>query len=173
VKYLIAAAVAWFLAVLDVSAVARIEVLGVTPNLVLIFAACWTVVRGPNEGMIVVPVAGLMQDLSTSDPVGTAILGFAPIVPLAAAARMRSIDTDFLPSLFVVAAGSLCFGVIQMAVLSLTGDEISASTALLRVVLPGAIVNTLFTPIIYLPVRWLSPRHTRTPLTAGNLPQTL
>jgi hypothetical protein len=29
--------------------------------------------------------------------------------------------------------------------------------ATMRVVIPSAIVNALFTPIVYLPVRWLSP----------------
>jgi rod shape-determining protein MreD len=154
----VAFALAWFLAMLNVSAMPYIKVLGVTPDLVLIFAASWVIVRGQDEGLVVVPMAGLLHDLVGSDPVGTSVLAMAPIVLLAAAVRLQAMDTDFVPALGVVAAGSLLYGIIAMIVLAVTGEGAPFFYSMLRVIIPAAIVNALFTPIIYLPVHWLSPR---------------
>lgn len=159
-KYLIAFVVVWFLAVLQSSAFTYVKVLGITPDLLLIFAASWAVVRGQEEAFVVVPMAGLLHDLTTSDPLGTSVLGLAPIVLLAAAARLRSVETEFLPALGVAAAGSLAYWMISMTVLTATGDGVPWGQGILRVLIPAVIVNSLFTPIVYLPVHWLSPHPT-------------
>lgn len=155
--YAVAALLAWAFAVLDVSAMPYLHPLGVSPDLVLIFAACWAIVRGHNEAMIVVPICAVMQDLTTSDPVGTSLLGLAPIVPLAVAVRLRAIESDFLPAVATVMGASVCYGVISMIVLGATGQEIAVFHALFRVVLPSIVINALFTPLIFLPMHWISP----------------
>lgn len=156
-RYLIAFMVAFFLAIFMVSAMPYVKVLGVTPDLVLIFAVCWAVIRNQEEAWIVVPAAGFIRDLMTSDPIGTSALALIPVVLLATAVRIRALDTDFLPTVAIVAISSLTYGIISMAVLGITGQQIAVGDALLRVVFPAMIVNALFSPIIYLPVKWFSP----------------
>ncbi|MFQ5472826.1 MAG: rod shape-determining protein MreD [Dehalococcoidia bacterium] len=156
-RYGIAFLLASFLAVFSVSAMPYVKVLGVTPDFVLIFAVCWAVIRGQDEAWIVVPVAGFLSDLATSDPLGTSALAMIPVVVLAAAVRLRALDSDFLPTIAVVAASSLAYGIISMIVLGATGQHIETGQALFRVVLAAMVVNALFTPILYLPIRWLSP----------------
>lgn len=148
---------AFFLAVFSVSAMPYVKVLGVTPDFVLIFAVCWAVIRGQDEAWIVVPAAGFLRDLATSDPLGTSALAMIPVVVLAAAVRLRALDSDFLPTIAVVAASSLAYGIISMGVLGATGQHIEVGQALFRVTLAAVVVNALFTPILYLPIRWLSP----------------
>ena len=82
-KYLVAFVGAFFAAVLAASMAPYARVLGVTPDPVLIFAACWAMIRGQREAMVVVPMAGLLRDLTTSDPAGTSVLALSPIVLLA------------------------------------------------------------------------------------------
>lgn len=157
-RYAVAAVLAWAFAVLDVSAMPYLHPLGVSPDLVLIFAVCWAIVRGHDEAMIVIPIAAVMQDLTTSDPVGTSLLGLAPIVPLAVAVRLREIESDFSPAVATVMGASVCYGVISMMVLGATGQEIAVFPALFRVVMPSIVINALVTPLIFLPTSWLSPR---------------
>lgn len=164
-KYLIAAIAAFLLAVLSVSALPYWRVLGVTPDLVLIFVACWAMLRGQREAMLVVPMAAFLRDLVTSDPLGISLLALAPIVPLAALRDLQILETDFLPTLAVVALASLAYGLISMAVLAAVGQEIPALPALRAAVLPAVIVNALITPIVYLPLRWFTPA--RPPMPAG------
>jgi len=143
VKYVLATLVAWFLAVLDVSALPYLKILGVTPDLVLILAACWAVLRPQDEAMIAVPIFGLVHDLTNGDPLGTSVLAFAPLVVIAAMARIRAVETQFIPAIIVVAAGTLTWGVVRMTVLALTGQEVQWLDAAIRVIIPLAIVNTL------------------------------
>lgn len=157
-KYPIAFAGAFLAAVLAASVAPYVKVLGVSPDFVLIFAACWAMVRGQREAMFVVPLAGLLRDLTSSDPVGTSVLALSPIVFLALLRELRPVETDFLPALAVVAAASLAYSVISMTVLTAVGDSVPWGTALIRVALPSMLVNPLFAVLVYPPMRWLSPR---------------
>lgn len=155
-KYLFATLVAWFLAVLDVSALPYMKILGVTPDLVLVLAACYAVLRPQDEAMIAVPIAGLMHDLTNGDPLGASVLGFAPLVLIAAAVHIRAVETQLIPALIVVSAGTLTWGALRMSVLAVTGQEVQWFDATLRVIAPLAVVNTLFLPLIYMPLSWFS-----------------
>ncbi|MGH8246320.1 MAG: rod shape-determining protein MreD [Gammaproteobacteria bacterium] len=154
-KYLLAVAAGMGLSVAGLSIVPYVNVLGVMPNLLLIFAACWAVIRGHDEALIVVAMTGFVHDLTSTDPVGMAVLAMLPVVPLAAAVRLRAMDSDFVPAVVVVAAASLSYGVIATAVLTVTGQDTAIPASLTRIVIPSMLVNALFTPIIYLPLRWL------------------
>ena len=131
-----------------------VEILGVTPDLLLVFAACFAVLRREEESLIVVPLAGLMRDLTTVDPIGTSILAFAPIVLLAASARMRAVDSRFFPAVLVSFAGSITYVAVTMVVLTADGQNIQWAHSLIRLALPLALVNALFTPALYLPMSW-------------------
>jgi len=157
VKYAVAIALAWFVAIANVSGLSYISVLGVTPDFVLILACCWAVVRSEEEALVVVPICGLMRDLAGSDPTGTAILGFAPIVLVAAIARTQVIDSRFPPAVVVAAAGTIAFLIVQSFVLAGTGHDVHVWHLVSAVALPSVVVNALFTPIVYLPIRWFSP----------------
>jgi rod shape-determining protein MreD len=173
VKYIAAGVIAWLLAILDVSAMSYVHPLGVSPDLVLIFAVVWAVTRGEDEGLIIVPMIGLIQDLTTSDPIGTSILGLAPAVPIALAVRMRALESQFLPTIAAVVATSACYGVISSSVLWLTGQEIALFHTLLRVIVPSMVINALFAPIIYMPMSWFAPRQTAWLRSSARLPSTL
>jgi len=158
VKYPLAVVCAFLAAVLTASLSPYVKVLGVAPDFVLIFAACWAMVRGQSEAMVVVPMAGLLRDLTTSDPLGLSVLALSPIVLLASLREFRPVESDFLPALAVVAAASLAYSILGMAVLTATGDAVPWGTALLWLTVPSLIVNPLFAVLLYPPIRWLSPR---------------
>lgn len=157
-KYLVALAGAFLGAVLTASLSPYVRVLGVAPDFVLIFAACWAMVRGQGEAMFVVPLAGLLRDLTTSDPLGLSVLALSPIVFLALLRELRPVESDFLPALAVVATASLAYSIISMTVLTAVGDDVPWGTALLGVAVPSMVINPLFAVIVYPPMRWLSPR---------------
>jgi rod shape-determining protein MreD len=143
-----------FLAIFHVSVMQYIEVLGVTPDLLLIFAACFAVLRKEEESLIVVPLAGLLRDLTTSDPIGTSVLGFAPIVLFAAVIRLRAMETQFIPAVIVSFAGSITYVAVTMCVLGITGHTVDPMQSLIRLALPLAVVDALFTPVLYMPMSW-------------------
>ena len=157
-RYLIAAAGCFFAVSLTASLTPYVKVLGVTPDLLLIFVACWAMVRGRAEAMVVVPIAGLLRDLMTSDPVGTSVLALAPVVFLSSLRDLRPVESEFLPAVAVVAAATFAYAIVSMVVLTAVGDDVPWWTATLRVTLPAMVVNPLFAVIVYAPMRWLTPR---------------
>jgi hypothetical protein len=62
-----------------------------------------------------------------------------------------------MPAIATVMAASFCYGVITMIVLGATGQEIAVSYSFFRVILPSIVINALFTPLIFLPMHWISP----------------
>jgi len=155
-KYTAAALTAWFVAFTNVSAMPFMKVLGVTPDFALVLAACWAVLRPQEEAMVTVPLAGVLHDLAYGDPPGVSMLGFAPLVVLAAVVRIRAVETRFVTCLIVIATGSLLHGAIRMIVLAATGQEVQWLDATLHIVFPLAVVNALFSPVVYMPVSWFS-----------------
>ncbi len=172
-KYILVLAVTLLLAILEVSAMPYFKVLGAAPNLVLIFAASWSVVRGQDEAFVMIPIAGFARDLVTSDPFGMSALAMAPIVVLAAGTQMRSMDTDFVPAVLLTAIGSLLYGIISMMILAAAGQSMPWTDAMVTAVFPLVIVNALFTPVIYLPIRWLGARSTTRILGRGRITSSL
>ncbi len=142
---------------MSVAVMPHVRILGVAPDLVLALACCWAVIRSEEDALIGVPIIAVIRDLVSSDPVGTSLLAMAPIVLLASLARQRPIESAFLPTLAVVAGSSFIYEIVHGIVLAATGQPVEFGYLLLRVAIPAAVVNTLFAPIIYLPVRWLSP----------------
>jgi rod shape-determining protein MreD len=163
------ALIAWFLSVLGVSALPYLKILGVSPDLLLVFAAAYAVLRPQDEAMIIIPVAGLMHDLTNGDPLGASFIGFAPLVILGTAIQIRAVETQFIRALMVVASGTIVWGVIRMSVLAVTGQEIAWFDATLRVVLPLAAVNTLFMPLAYIPLSWFSADHRQGIMGGGRI----
>lgn len=157
-RYVVALAAIFFLAAFSVSAMPYVKVLGATPNLVLIFAACWTALRGRSDAMLVVPLAGLVTDLTASGPLGMSVLGMAAIVPLSALVEIRAMDSQFIPAVIIVALASLIYSLVGIAVLAATGEGPPLLEALRWAVVPGTIVNALFTALVYLPLSWFGPK---------------
>ncbi len=99
------------------------------------------------------------------------MLALSPIVLLAVVRELRPVESDFLPTLAVVATASLAYSVISMTVLTAVGDDVPWGTAMLRVALPSMLVNSLFTVLIYPPMRWLTPRPTPESFGVGSAVQ--
>ncbi|KPK21609.1 MAG: hypothetical protein AMJ76_02215 [Dehalococcoidia bacterium SM23_28_1] len=143
-----------FVALAQVATAPYFPLLGVTANPLLVLLMCWAMVRGPRETMVLIPVAGIFKDLITTDPVGASVLALLPIVPLAAIRERWPTESEFLPTLVVVAAASVSYHVLYMLVLTVVGDGPPWLQSPIRVILPAALFNALITPILYLPVRW-------------------
>lgn len=143
-----------FVALAQVATASYFPLLGVTANPLLVLLVCWAMVRGPTETMVLIPLAGTFKDLITTDPVGVSVLALLPIVALATIRERRPTESEFLPTLAVVAVASLSYDLLYMMVLTAVGDGPPWLQSPMRVLLPAALFNALLTPIFYLPVRW-------------------
>lgn len=155
-KYLWAGITAFFLIVLCVSAMPHAKLFGAAPNLLLIFVVCWAMIRGQDEVLGVIIIAGFLRDFTTGDPVGVSVLALAPVALLATVREIRLVDNDFVPALGVVAIGTVLFELISGLVIWLTGENVGWMTLIGFKLFPAMLINVIVTPIIYLPLRWVS-----------------
>ncbi len=153
-RYVFLAPLAMTVALFEVAAAPYFPLLGATADPLLVLLVCWAMVRGPRETMVLIPVAALFKDLITNDPVGVSILAFLPIVPLAAVRERRLTQSEFVPTVAMVVAASLCYHLVYMAVLTALGENVSWLQSPLRVLVPAALLDAVLTPFFYLPLRW-------------------
>ena len=162
-RYWTGAAVALFLALLQASSIEQFKVVGVTPNLLLVLLVSWLVVRGLDDVLPMIAVAGTTIGFVGLQTPGLVLLALLPIVGLGLLREMHVIHSDLLLVLAFVAAATGAYESIIVASLVATGGGYDVVAALRSAVIPAAIVNVIITPPVYVVMRLarLSSRHNR------------
>ena len=124
----------------------QISLLGVKPDLVLIAAAVWAVMRGVKEGALWVILGGLLVDLFSGAPLGKGIIALTPVLLLAMAAQVVEVESGFLLSLGVVFLSAFFYEIVSRLILQ---AQMIWWHSVLWVALPAALVNTVLTPPVY------------------------
>lgn len=148
-KYILTALLFLLAAIVQSSVLPYFPLFGVYPNVVLILAVCWTIIRGEDEAMIVIPIAGVSLSLVDSAPFGVALLAMTPVLLLSALRAIRLTQSDVLLAVLLVFVGSLLYEMVFLVALRLLGESVDWWHGFLNAVVPSAIVNALFTPVAY------------------------
>jgi rod shape-determining protein MreD len=154
-RYLLAAALVLLAVLLGLAVLPVWRPLGVAPDMALVLAVCWAVVWGPGEGLALAVVAGLLADLPSLRPVGLSVLGALPALLLAALGEGAVVQLAFPTALLAVGLGTLAQQLLFLLVYTAMGQGPPWGEALLRGALPAAVVNLLWTPLVYLLLRGL------------------
>ena len=104
-RYWTGAGVAFFLALLQASSIEQFKVLGVTPNLLLVLLVSWLVVRGLDDVLPMIAVAGVTLGFVGLQTPGLVLLALLPIAGLGVLREMHVIHSDLLLVLAFVARG--------------------------------------------------------------------
>lgn len=148
-RYYIGVPLLLFVVVVQTASLPLFSVFGTHPNLVLILLASWAIVRGQEEALVLIPLAGLTLGLLDSQPLGLHLLALAPLALLLLAHDARLIEADFLMALAIVLAATLAYEGVFLVVLRLTGESLDWWGNISRVIIPAAIANALLTPPVY------------------------
>lgn len=155
-RYLFLGPLAMTVVLFQVAVAPYFPLLGATANPLLALLMSWAMVRGPRETMVLIPLTAVFKDLITNDPVGVSVLALLPIVPLAAVRERHLTQSEFVPTVVVVAVASLCYHLVYMVVLASLGEDVPWLQSLLRVLLPAALLDSVITLLFYLPLRWVT-----------------
>jgi rod shape-determining protein MreD len=157
-RYLVGGTIAFMLAILQVSSVQQFVVLGVSPNLVLVMLVAWLVVRGLEDVLPMVAVAGLTLGLVDLQTPGLVMLALVlSIAAMGAIRELHVVHSDFVLTLLLVAGASLIYESIMFAYVLATGGVFDPVAGLLEAVLPAALVNLMIAPPVYLLMRLARP----------------
>jgi len=136
-------------AVLQVGLAPNLAISGIVPNFMILVVVTLAFVQGPTAGTVAGFSAGLLLDLLGSGPIGLwalvlCIIGYVSGMlesKMFARGWVLPVTVVFL-AVFGAEAG---YGLAQ----SIVGVETVFSEAMLQVVLPGAIYNTVLAILVY------------------------
>jgi len=136
----------------------HMRLLGVSPDLVLLFAVSSVLSQGVRQGVFVALVGGLMLDTLSGAPFGVGTLSLV-VVSLAAGVGEINVfrAAKFLPYV-TIAMTTFLYNVILLFLLQMTGHTVVWDASLWRVVLPAMLVNLLCMPVVYGLFCWLRRR---------------
>ena len=160
-RYWTGSAVALFLALMQASSVEEFKVLGVTPNLLLVLLVSWLVVRGLDDVLPMIAVAGVTIGFVGLQTPGLVLLALLPIAGLGVLRESHVIHSDLLLVLAFVLAATVTYELIIVASLMLTGGGLDLLAAVRNAVVPAAIVNLALTPPVYVVMKLAKPSDRR------------
>lgn len=127
----------------------RVTLLGVRPDFLLVVAVTWALVRGPDEGRVVIFVTAFLYGLLVADPAGFPLIAMAPALPLTFLRDSGLIQSKFVMSLLIVGLATLAYEAIYTLLLTLSDGGANVLTTALHVYLPAVLVNLAAAPFVY------------------------
>lgn len=161
-RYWLGGAFACFLALFQASSVEQFHVLGVAPNLMLVLLVAWLVVRGLDDVLPMVAVAGITLGFVGLQTPGLVLLALIlPIALFGAVRELHVIHSNALLVLALVAGTTVMYESILLAGVMATGGVLDPENGLMRAVLPATLVNLAITPLVYVLMRFAKPHDAR------------
>ena len=163
-RYIIGGAAAFLLALVQASSVEQFRILGVAPNLMLVMLVAWLVVRGLDDVLPMIGVAGVTLGFVGLQTPGLVLLALlAPLVTFGVVRELHIVHSEALLVLGFVLGASLAYETILLAGVLATGGVFDLRSAFTDVVLPAAMVNLMLSLPVYLLMRLRRPSEARRP----------
>lgn len=135
-----------------------VALLGAHPNLLLLLATSWVLIRGLGEGLLIGLIGGLLLDVSSAAPFGVIMLSLSLGISLAALGQVNVFQGAWMLKYLVIAGATLLFNLVFILVLRLSGYDTSLGQSLSRIILPELLIHVALMPVVYGFVKWLCKR---------------
>ncbi len=128
------------------------------PNFVILIVVAICLVESLYEATIWAFVGGLMLDLMSgpASPMGTNALILVLVALLSSIGQANPFHYRMLVPLATVFGATIFYHVMTMTMTFLLGYSVAFLDNMLRVALPGAVLNTILMPVAYSSMLWLS-----------------
>jgi rod shape-determining protein MreD len=136
----------------------EIALLGIKPNLLLLFATSWVLLRGLKEGFVIGLIGGMMLDVSSAAPFGVTALSLTAGISLAAIGEVNVFRGAWFLKFVVIAGATVVFNLIFMVLLGLSGHGVPLWLGIFRVMLPELLIHIGLMSVAYGLVKWLGAR---------------
>jgi rod shape-determining protein MreD len=129
----------------------------VRPDFVLVIVVIWAVLRGVRESIPWGFVGGLILDLFSGGPFGTASLALVMVAFCSSAGQVSVFRSNVLLPTVTVFWASVLYGVIYLFLLT-PHFQVEWLSTMRHIVLPNAVLNTVISPLLYWPISRLERR---------------
>ena len=144
-------------ALAQVSILPAFSIFGVQPNLIIILLVIWITVGGQRDALLLIPIAGFVQGLLDSQPLGLAMLAMAPLILMTQVKELRLVQSDLLLAVVLTAVATLVYEGTVLLTLAVTGERLDWLATVLEVLVPATIANVLLLLPLYGLARLLDP----------------
>lgn len=150
-----------FVVILQVAAAPSFNLLSVHADLPVVWLGCWASMRGRQETMVLIPLAGIALGLLGHEPMGASLLALMPVLAISWLEEGRTGRGRFLLTLLLVFAAGVLYSTI-LALASLAGgDGIGSPLNVLRVAPRAGMLDLLTAALWYWPMRLVFARRQR------------
>jgi uncharacterized membrane protein YjgN (DUF898 family) len=160
-RYWTGGAIVLFLALFQAASVEQFKVLGVAPNVMLVLLVAWTVIRGLDDVLPMIAIAGITLGFVGLQTPGLVLLALLPVAGFGLLREMHIVHSDLLLALILVVVGSLAYESIILAAVALSRGTSDLLLGVRYGVVPATIVNLAITPPIYFIMRLANPSGVR------------
>jgi len=143
------------LALVQATVLPELTLLGVKPELMLLTVLAWSLLRGPEEGLVWALLGGLVLDLFSGGPFGASALGLLAVSFISGRFTVLVGQGSFLLPMAAAAAGTLLYQALFLLAVQLTRGAVPWTASLLRITLPSMAVNALLMPLVFQLLAWL------------------
>lgn len=156
-RYWTGSLIVFILALVQASSVQQFRILGVVPNLMLVFLAAWLVVRGLEDVLPMIGVAGVTLGLIGLQTPGLVLLALLPLALFGVVREMHIVHSDLVLVIALVAASTIAYETVMFASVVITGGGRDVIAAATRDILPATAVNVALTLPVYAVMRFAKP----------------
>jgi rod shape-determining protein MreD len=136
-------------ALIEVSVLPLFRIYGLQPNLMLVLLVAWLIVRGSSEAFILAPIGGVVLGFVDGAPVGTALIGLAPLAFLQDLRGSQLREGGLIEAAGFTIVMSFFFNLVHLGVFTLLGEAGEWGVAFVRIVMPTVLLNVVILLPLY------------------------
>jgi rod shape-determining protein MreD len=147
-----------FAAVVQSTLVEDIRILGGRPDLVLLLAVTWGIIRGAQDGAIWGFIGGIFCDLLSASPFGMWTLTMTLVGFLVGQSWVYALGPTLMRLALMSAAGTLIGHTLLLVIMVLIGYPVNFWYSIQTVAGPAALLNVLLSPFAFTFLVWFHKR---------------
>ncbi|TFG73244.1 MAG: rod shape-determining protein MreD [Anaerolineales bacterium] len=145
-----------------------VSILGGRPDLVLLLAVTWSIIRGANDGAIWGFMGGVFCDLLSASPFGLWTFVLTLVSFLVGQPWVHALGPTVIRLALMSAIGTLVAHAILLIMMVLLGYTVDFWHSIQTVAGPAALLNVLLSPFVFTFLVWF---HKRSQVSTGGFAQ--
>ena len=147
--YYLFIALVFLLGVIQSALLPNFRLAGNYPDLIVIVAVSWSLLRGVRHGILVALMGGIALDVLSGAPFGVLTLALVGAVLVSSAGAASFFRSPMLLALLAIVSGTIVYYLISLSLLALSGHTILWLDIVPHVALPALVVNTACMAVVF------------------------
>jgi rod shape-determining protein MreD len=149
---------AFLVALAQTALIPDVRLLGVKPNLFLVFTVAWVLLRDVRQGIILGMIGGIVLEVNSGATFGSILLALSAALGVAALGEINAFQGAWFLKYLVITGATLVYGLVSVTLLGAMGHWLPLGAALVRIILPEMLLHLILMVPVYGLLLWLGRR---------------